>query len=86
MIRANRCELGLGSARDVMPAQARQKAVEVRMSSWEDGIPPLSELHLELDLPRRSKIDKDHHAALPFVGIADFMRDLASRSATGANA
>ena len=42
--------------------------------------------HLELLLPRRSKVDKDHHAALPFVDIADFMSDLASRSATAARA
>ena len=42
--------------------------------------------HLELLLPRRSKIAKDHHAALPFVDIADFMSDLAGRSATAARA
>ena len=42
--------------------------------------------HLELLLPRRSKIDQDHHAALPFSDIAAFMRDLAGRSATAARA
>ena len=42
--------------------------------------------HLELLLPRRSKIDKDHHAALPFMDIAGFMSDLAGRSATAARA
>ena len=42
--------------------------------------------HLELLLPRRPKVDKGHHAALPFVGIADFMSDLAGRSATAARA
>lgn len=42
--------------------------------------------HLELLLPRRSKIDKEHHAALPFVDIAAFMSELAGRSATAARA
>jgi integrase len=42
--------------------------------------------HLELLLPRRSRIAKDHHAALPFADIAGFMSDLAGRSATAARA
>ncbi|MES2000889.1 MAG: integrase arm-type DNA-binding domain-containing protein [Pseudomonadota bacterium] len=42
--------------------------------------------HLELLLPRRSKIDKDHHAALSFADVAGFMSELAGRSATAARA
>ena len=42
--------------------------------------------HLDLLLPRQSKLKKSHHAALPFSEIADVMRELASRPALAARA
>ncbi|ODU21794.1 MAG: integrase [Sphingomonas sp. SCN 67-18] len=42
--------------------------------------------HLDLLLPRRSKVVKSHHAALPFTGIVDFMNDLRKRPALAARA
>lgn len=42
--------------------------------------------HLDLLLPRRSKVAKSHHAALPFAEIADFMDDLRKRPALAARA
>lgn len=42
--------------------------------------------HLDFLLPRRSKLTKGHHAALPFADIADFMRDLVGRPALAARA
>lgn len=42
--------------------------------------------HLDLLLPRRSKISVKHHAALPFVQIAAFMKDLHKRPAVAARA
>jgi len=42
--------------------------------------------HLDLLLPRRAKASKNHHAALPFAAVADFMRDLKARPALAARA
>lgn len=42
--------------------------------------------HLDLLLPRRSKLQKGHHAALPFAEVADFMGDLIARPALAARA
>lgn len=42
--------------------------------------------HLDLLLPKRSKIDVRHHAALPFTQIPDFMVTLRQRSAVAARA
>jgi integrase len=42
--------------------------------------------HLELILPRRRQSAPEHHAALPFTLIAEFMRELAERPATSARA
>jgi integrase len=42
--------------------------------------------HLDLLLPRRPKVAKNHHAALPFADIKGFMSDLSMRSAAAARA
>ena len=42
--------------------------------------------HLELLLPKRSKTEVQHHAALPFAQIADFMVELKGRPAVAARA
>ena len=42
--------------------------------------------HLDLLLPRRSKISVKHHAALPFVQVAAFMKNLLKRPAVAARA
>jgi integrase len=42
--------------------------------------------HLDLLLPRRSKISVKHHAALPFVQTAAFIKDLHKRPAVAARA
>jgi integrase len=42
--------------------------------------------HLDLLLPRRQKLAKGHHAALPFAGIGGFVRELNGRPALAARA
>jgi integrase len=42
--------------------------------------------HLELLLPRRQKLAKGHHAALPFAEVGDFIRELKGRPALAARA
>lgn len=42
--------------------------------------------HLDLLLPRRSKLEKGHHAALPFAEIRTFMSNLQARHAIAARA
>lgn len=42
--------------------------------------------HLDLLLPRRSKVAKGHHAAMPFGDIAEFVDDLGRREALAARA
>lgn len=42
--------------------------------------------HLDLLLPRRSRLEKGHHAALPFAEIRTFMSSLQTRQAIGARA
>lgn len=42
--------------------------------------------HLDLLLPRRSKVEQEHFAALPFSGIGDFVQSLRTRPALAARA
>ena len=42
--------------------------------------------HLDVLLPRRTKVEQEHHAALPFDEIATFMAELSQRPAIAARA
>ena len=42
--------------------------------------------HLELLLPRQARKDEQHHAALPFVALPEFMRNLRDRKGNAARA
>ncbi|GLS18764.1 integrase [Labrys miyagiensis] len=58
------------------------KAAGFIKSPWEN--PARWSGHLDHILPRRAKLSRGHHAALPYEEIPAFMKDLRSREATAA--
>jgi len=75
--------MGLGSARSVPLAIAREKAAAARLLLT-DRIDPLAHRQHDMPSPNFQKIE--HHSALPYEEIATFVAELQKRGGIAARA